>query len=137
MTGPWTEDQAAHLQLLFYDQIGMCGCGQPGAALDTVLGLLNLAPFYDHGPELRALLGPDPGIQQLVLSLLDGAGLTEHGGSVWGSWLTAKGRAVRALLAAGPPGGMDDLLDGAGYPHDGPCPDGGCWVAWGPGEDET
>lgn len=132
--GPWTEDQARHLYALFYDEIGLCGCGQPGAAVDLIRRLLNLAPFYEHPAEMIAEFDGNAGIEHLVLSVLDHVGLTEHGGSIGGSWLTDKGRAVQQLLSLGTADSVDEMLDGAGYPHDGePCP-GHCWTAWAGGQ---
>ncbi len=141
MSGPWTEDQASHLHLLFYSEgeLGICGCGNPDAVYDTVLDLLNAVDrFDDDGSRLRETLGPNAGVRHLVMSALDRVGLTEHGGSVWGSWLTPKGRAARRLLSLGTPGQMDEQLDEFGYPHGGDqCPGMACWAAWDPGEDEN
>lgn len=127
---PWTEDQAQHLYGLFYDQIGLCGCGHPAAAVALIRRLLDLAPFHDHPAETTAVFHGDPGVEHLTLSILDQVGLTEHGGSLQGSWLTDKGEAVRRLMALAGPGRLDDVLDSTGLPHGGePCP-GGCWAAW-------
>ncbi len=136
MTGPWTEDQASHLYALVYDGLHLCGCGYQIAALDLVKTLLSLTPFYDHRPEVTAALGPNLGAGFIVLSVLDDAGLIEHGTVIDGSWITAKGRAVRHLLSLGDAETLSSVS--TGYPHDGePCPDPGCWAAWDPGEDET
>ena len=47
--------------------------------------------------ELEALLG-DGMLGLSYLYVLDSHGLTEHGGSIGGSWLTTEGEAVLALL---------------------------------------
>ena len=36
MTEPWAEEQAQHLYALFYDEIGLCGCGTPTAAIGMI-----------------------------------------------------------------------------------------------------
>jgi hypothetical protein len=132
--GPWIEDQLSHLYGLFYGEMSLCGCGRPGEAIALVGRLLNLAPFYDHISEVAGVFGGNAGVQHIVLSVMDEAGLIEHGGSISGSWATVKGRAVRHLLSLGTGSDLDDALHGVGYPHSGePCP-GDCWAAWAPPE---
>lgn len=62
-----------------------CGCGQPEKVLAELIATLDWAasdlasrPMYE---------GP-----LLPLYVLDQVGFTEHGGSVFGSWLTDEGR---------------------------------------------
>jgi len=130
----WTKGQAQHLYALVYDDLHLCGCGQPDAAIDLIRRLLNLAPFYDDPAAVDAEFGGNAGAKHIVLSVLDDAGLIEHGGSITSSWPTAKGRAVRRLLTMASTASVDDLLAGVGYPHNGEhCP-GECWAAWAPPE---
>lgn len=134
MTDTWTADQARHLYALVYDDLHLCGCGQPHAAIDLTRRLLDLAPFYNNPAAVDAEFGDNAGAKHIVLSVLDDAGLIEHGGSITSSWLTVKGRAVRHLLSLGAGSDLDDALHAVGYPHNGePCP-GGCWAAWAPAE---
>jgi hypothetical protein len=94
--------------------LGICGCGQPERVADMVrryLEALNWA--WEKGPagehahywkerwpkmEERAKLSEDSFL--LCAYLADTQDLTEHGGSVFGSWLSDKGRAVLADLEA-------------------------------------
>lgn len=116
------DDDLSHLYALVYDDLRFCGCGCPDEAYNLVRDLLALAPFYDHQDELKARIGvtgDDHGALYLVLYALDKAGLTEHGGSVAGSWLTPKGTHYLGLMRAYEHGELDHV----GYPHDGgKCP---------------
>jgi hypothetical protein len=82
--------------------------------------LLALAPFYDHRAAVRTRIGGGPGVEDMVLYALDGAGLIEHGGGIGGSWLTAKGRHYLSLMRRYE---WEDIEDEeTGVPHDGePC----------------
>lgn len=74
-----------------------CGCGSPSDATLALLRLLELHPLYEHQDELKRML-PDGGLRYLTLYTLDYFDLSEHGGTVGGSWLTDKGKAVLAAL---------------------------------------
>jgi len=74
-----------------------CGCGRPEDASKTLLRILELHPLYDHRAELEAWI-TDEGVLELLLHTLDSFDLTEHGGTVGGAWLSAKGEAVRDAL---------------------------------------
>jgi hypothetical protein len=84
---------------------------------------------------VEELIGGSDGAQQIVLAAIDHAGLIDHGTSVWGSWLTERGKWV--LWAVAQVGGVDGLgakLDEVGFPHEydpktktmQPCTD-DCW----------
>jgi len=122
MTKTEREDLLCHLYLVFFARpIQLCGCGDPEAGVRLLVDTLRLHEttglIYDTVP---AVLGPSNGVQQVVLSLLESAGLTEHGSSLWGMHLTAKDRWV--LWAVDYLGGIDAIGDlcgeGIGYPHD-------------------
>ena len=112
-----------HVYTLFYEELNLCGCGNPEEAYDLVRDLLGLVPFYDNPDAVRDLIG-QPGAYHMVLSALTHADLIGHGSSIGGSWLTDKGRWYLAALR----GIADwDVIDDAGYPHVGvECTD-GCW----------
>jgi hypothetical protein len=110
-----------HLYKVLHSDMPSCGCGDPEAADRLVIGLL--AVFADWQPDrtqrVQELIGGTDGTQQIVLATLDQAGLTEHGGSLWGSWLTDRGKWV--LWAVEQVGGVDGLgakLDVVGFPHE-------------------
>ncbi len=117
------DDDLSHLYALFYGEGGLrfCGCGSPEDAYALVRDILTLAPFFEgwetghaNHEKVRALIGTD-GAFYLVLYGLDGAGLLEHGGSVGGSWLTAKGRHYLEMMRRY----QWDDLEHVGFPHDG------------------
>lgn len=120
-----------HLYLVFFARpIQLCGCGDPEAGVRLLVDTLRLheaeGTIYDS---VDAVLGSNAGVQQVVLSLLESAELTEHGSSLWGGWLTEKGRWV--LWAVDRLGGVDALPDlweeGTGYPHNGNACTNACW----------
>lgn len=82
---------------VIYDRLHFCGCGLPEEALRLVTDLLTLAPWHDAGNAVGERIGGEDGTRHLVMYLIDGAGLIEHGGSITGSWLTDDG--VRFLNA--------------------------------------
>ena len=131
------ENLLCHLYRVLHSDMPSCGCGDPAAADRLVIDLLTV--FADWAPDrarrVEELIGGSDGAQQIVLATLDHAGLTEHGGSVWGSWLTERGKWV--LWAVEQAGGVDGLgakLDVVGFPHEWdhktkamqPCTD-DCW----------
>jgi hypothetical protein len=119
------EHALSHLELIFYGDLGMCGCGVPNDMITLVRDLLVLAPFHEEERwrAARNLCGI-PGAYHFIISALTRAELLEHGSVLDGAWITAKGRwCLDALLAY--PDWDDD--DGPGYPHDGgECTD-ACW----------
>ena len=74
-----------------------CGCGQPEEATASLLRLLQLHPIYTHQREFDELVS-SAGMQYLLLYMVDTMGLTEHGGSVGGAWLTDRGEALMERL---------------------------------------
>lgn len=92
-------------------RLGFCGCGEPEAALDLVMRVLDAievswlafnAGDHEKGIKIRASLaesfGAHEGIYWLVLYKLDDDGLIEHGTTINCSWLTADGVAALNLL---------------------------------------
>ncbi|MFJ4988802.1 hypothetical protein ACIP9H_34000 [Streptomyces sp. NPDC088732] len=116
----------SHVHRLFWDELGMCACGDPDTARVLVRDLLALAPFHEHPrAEVVALIGTE-GAFHLVLTMLENVGLIDHGFTLNGSWLTDKGRWYLQALQQ-----IDDWsvidADGIGSPeHE--CTD-ACWTA--------
>lgn len=84
-------------ELRVFLQGWFCGCGSPEKAVARLRDLLALHPLHSNRPAFDALV-PDDGFQYLLLYTLDHLELTEHGGTVGGGWLTAKGQAVLEAL---------------------------------------
>ncbi|MGW2520424.1 hypothetical protein ACWC09_26115 [Streptomyces sp. NPDC001617] len=137
MTDAEQENILCHLYKVLHSDMPSCGCGDPEAADRLVIGLL--AVFADGQPgraqRVQELIGGTDGAQQIVLASLDHAGLIDHGSSVWGSWLTDRGKWVRwAVDQVGGVDGLDEKLDEVGFPHEWdpktkdmqPCTD-DCW----------
>jgi hypothetical protein len=114
-----------HLYKLFYDTLGMCGCGNPEEAYALIRDILALAPFYEESRwQLVERLTGGGAANHIVLSTLDHAGLIEHGSSLSGAWLTEKGAwCLSAMWDVM----FDEVSEYGGYPHDGgDCTD-ECW----------
>ncbi len=77
-----------------YKDMHDCGCGYADDRLDLVKETLNALPLYS-GPTPEYL---DTPLGEWFLSILDHAGLIEHGTTIGGSWITAKGTRVLNLL---------------------------------------
>jgi hypothetical protein len=139
LTGGWKdpycpacEFDLTHLYRLLYGDIGFCGCGDPGSAYDTIGMILALIDLKWKDPEktdhahwkacselIQQQAGTSGGAFNLVMYILDRAGLLEHGSSVRGAWLTKRGKHCLHLMNAY----SFDEVEGAGYyPHGGdPC----------------
>lgn len=88
---------------IWYETLGGCGCGDPEAAYSL---LHDCVKAFDrrNGWEANAMkviaghVAEDPETAALVIAyMLADKGLTEHGGSVFGSWLTELGEKMIAL----------------------------------------
>ena len=103
--------------LLHYNVLKWCGCGNPEEADRAVLNYLNTLEYEDHysyqdgGETLTQELhfGKTMDIREIygglnaplllcLMYVLDAAELTEHGSSVYGAWLTTKGLIFRICL---------------------------------------
>lgn len=87
----------------WYEELKFCGCGIPEEVQDYIHDILAaMAERSDSGWEINkvnAVLGNIEMATAFVLYTLDAMGLTEHGGSIFGSWLDPKGRALLKELA--------------------------------------
>lgn len=106
-----TPEARVRLRVDVLDRWEFCGCGQPEAGAAALLRLLRLHPLYEHGDELRTWI-PDDGVRFLLLCAVDRLGLTEHGGSIEGGWLTDEGRATLDALAVEEADQFDALMAG-------------------------
>lgn len=123
-----------HLCSVFYNDLNLCGCGNPDSAWRMVYDLLRLTPYYkDSGYRKAVWLIGSEGAHHIVLSAMTHAELIEHGGGIGGSWITDKGRWFTAAIDyAGGPDVVHDLIEqvGVGLPHNGePCSP-ACWTRW-------
>ena len=82
-----------------------CGCYDPQPAWEALRDVLGCYPDEGHADreKLETLEGRHgAGMLTLLLYLLDATSLIEHGGNVYGSWLTPLGHDVLALILANP-----------------------------------
>jgi hypothetical protein len=97
-------------ELRVFLQGWFCGCGNPDDAAKTLHDVLAAHVARDRDT-LTALL-PDVGVRHLLLYTLDHFGLTEHGSSVEGAWLTDKGTRVFEALVREAPDNFETLTEG-------------------------
>lgn len=124
--------ERSHLYALFYEEIDLCGCGNPADAYNLIRDLMNLCPLFKDQGWARAgeLIGSE-GAVHIVLGALNRVGLIEHGSVITGSWLTPKGEYARELMrrhefdSDGDRRGVDE----GGLPHDGDECAPECWSA--------
>jgi hypothetical protein len=108
---------ANEVQRFYYEELKWCGCGNPDDALTFLRDVLQtmhdwseangMGRWNEQNPEREAakvreqeLLPLDSPLALSYRYFLDALDLTEHGGSVYGSWLTEHGEAVLAMLRA-------------------------------------
>ncbi len=74
-------------------RINICGCGNPNLPLEAVCEMLEHMPLYEHTDFVN-----DDKWKTLILHVMTGWKLIEHGGSVEGSWITADGSLLLEFL---------------------------------------
>jgi hypothetical protein len=97
-------DDEEFLTSFFIEAFDFCGCGCLSMSIKFVRDILNCYEDEEGwgAPHLildkaKEVCGND-NITDFVLHWLDTVELTEHGSSVYGSWLTDKGKALRGYL---------------------------------------
>lgn len=87
-----------------------CGCGEPDLAIAAFREIMDLfvepdgeriAVHLDRARRDEYARRHGAGLACLILYWLDAMKLTEHGGSVHGSWLTTVGERVREQVLTG------------------------------------
>lgn len=86
-------------EAMYYGQIGLCGCGKPEEVHRFLLECLaatcdDYETILDHKKVVELVKAKPEIVAEFVLHFLDDRNLTEHGGSVYGSWLTERGKQV-------------------------------------------
>ena len=96
-------DDEEFLRSFFIEAFDFCGCGCLSMSIKFVRDILNCYEdeegLYPHLnlDKAKKVCGND-NITDFILHWLDSVELTEHGTSVYGSWLTEKGKALRDYL---------------------------------------
>ena len=76
-------------------ELGICGCGNPEEAYQAVLDMLKRAEDRKNG---KLILDDNNPHELFMAYILDHLGLLEHGSSIYGAWLTAKGKKMLEAL---------------------------------------
>lgn len=93
---------------IYYDEIGMCGCGQPHDVQVLLFELMQNHKNYNDNlisyEEMAAIrksiiINTDSDIIfEFIFHVLDNAELLEHGTSIYSAWLTDKGNDFFNIL---------------------------------------
>lgn len=100
------KDDEEFLKSFFLEAFNFCGCGCLSMSINFIKDILNCYEEDEeegwYSPHLKldeakGVCGND-NITDFILHWLDSVGLTDHSSSVYGSWLTEKGKALRNYL---------------------------------------
>jgi len=81
-------------EAIYFAEIGLCGCGNPEDVHKFLLDCMKATDgnIIDY-KKVSKLISDNPDtVTQFVLHFLDSISFTEHGSSVYGSWLTDLGK---------------------------------------------
>lgn len=103
------EERKEKFKDIYYNTIGMCGCGSPDEVRQFLFDLLENHRQYkddeityevmsEKRKEIIKSVDTDI-IFEIIFHLFNNAELLEHGGSVYGSWFTEEGLNFLKLLA--------------------------------------
>lgn len=100
------EDDEEFTEEFLTQAFNFCGCGCLSMSINFIKDILNCfekddevdgSPYLSYSG-LTDLCHEDGNIMDFILHYLDTVDLTEHGSSVYGSWLTEKGNALKEYL---------------------------------------
>jgi len=100
--GKTTSQTIESLEQFWYDEMRFCGCHAPAQVLKGLRDILQKlhSSLESAGTSEPYLPDDDDATAWFMLYVLDAHGLTEHGGSIAGAWLTATGEELLNLLNA-------------------------------------
>ena len=81
-------------EVVWMGMFDFCGCGNPRVHLDTLLSTLRKMDLWHTAKELPNYT-PE---EELWLYFLNLHEFAEHGSSVFGSWLSEKGKHLKCVL---------------------------------------
>ena len=97
LIGPGGGHHDSEAEAMYYDQIRLCGCGCPEEVHKFLLDCMSARRnelILDHEKVIELIkIHPDV-VAEFVLHFLGDRELTDHGGSVYSSWLTERGKQV-------------------------------------------
>lgn len=79
-------------ELMYHWGLGLCGCGRPHDVHQILIDCLKCFDEGDGINDIAKIVTERPkAAAEFIAHFLDQRSLTEHGGSVYGSWLTDLG----------------------------------------------
>lgn len=84
-----------------FEELGLCGCGDPNAVLDMIQEYLEIKSSYNFGMFNKRETFAENYKEELLLFMMyvmDNKGYTEHGTSIGTAWITEKGKEFLAML---------------------------------------
>lgn len=103
------KQREADFKIIYFNEIGMCGCGRPAAVKRFIYELMKNHKEHKDGKityevmdenRTRIIKETDTDIVfEFVFHILEHNGLLEHDGSIYGSWFTEKGEKFFNLLS--------------------------------------
>lgn len=86
-------------EAVYFSQFGLCGCGRPNSVHKFLISCLEATnddyPNILDANKIQSIIENNPDIvSEFVLHYLDSVSVVEHGGSVFGCWLTERGKQV-------------------------------------------
>lgn len=103
------DEREAKFQTIYYQRIGMCGCGRPKEVKQLFYDLLENyrqaraeeITFEEMWKKTRTIIkNVDPDIIfEIIFHVFEHADLIGHSSSVYGSWFTEEGELFLKLLA--------------------------------------
>lgn len=90
------------LEGILYEDIGLCGCGDPEGVVSMIGDYLKLKKsqtYIDHDAIAEFVDKWDAHLMLFMMYILDRKEFTEHGSSVYGAWITDKGERLLELIA--------------------------------------
>lgn len=82
---------------LWCEVLGACGCGSSDELADLCWRVFDESSDFGK-PGIYTF--DNPLAAEVIAHWMDHAGLTEHGGSVFASWLSEKGKAIHGHILA-------------------------------------
>jgi hypothetical protein len=92
-----TENQGLHG---LADRMNICGCGQPWRFWQTLMQFLEALETDGHDERIQKVSAEVSAYDMAytIVTLIEAAGLLEHGGSVFGAWLDKSGEEALRLF---------------------------------------
>jgi len=99
LVGPRGHHYDSEAEAMYFDQLGLCGCGCPENVHKFLISCLEAKndeyPTLLSAEKIAEIISNNPGVvAEFVLHYLDSVELVEHGGSVYGCWRTERGDQI-------------------------------------------